>query len=218
MKEISQHKAATLLRILYPIWMIFGLFGVMYVPKALIVVGDAASTATNIIANQFLFRLGMLSSLATQLMFIVVVLVLYQLFKSVNKDAALLMVIFALIAVPIAMLNTLNRVAALLLLDNPDLMMFFLDLNALGVIIASIFWGLWLFPLGYLIYKSGYFPKIIGYLVILGGFSYFIGAFVHLLFGHAYLIFDILTNGELLFILWLIIKGAKLPKKSLISP
>ena len=69
------------------------------------------------------------------------------------------------------MLNELNN-AALLLLHDSQQMMLFLDLHSQGVIIASIFWGLWLFPLSYLIYKSGYFPKIIGTAVIIGGFGY----------------------------------------------
>jgi len=212
MKDLSQRKAVTILRFLYPIWMIFGLFGVMYVPSALIVAGDAAKTAANLIANEFLFRAGIVSSLLTQLMFIFVVLVLYKLFKPVNKNQSLLMVIFALVAVPIAMLNTLNRVAALMLTDSAEQMMFFLNLNAQGVIIASIFWGLWLFPLGYLIYKSGYFPKTVGVLMIIGGFGYFIGSFVHLLLNHAVLIFEIMAFGEMIFIFWIIIRGAKLPK------
>jgi len=154
LNDLSQQKAVAILRILYPIWAVVGVFSLMYVPSALIVVGNATTTAKNIIDNQFLFNMGIVGSLLTQLLFMAAVLVLYQLFKTVNKNQASLMVIFALVGVPIAMLNTLNRVAALLLLENPKLMMFFLDLNAEGIIIASIFWGLWLFPLGYLIYKK----------------------------------------------------------------
>jgi len=134
------------------------MFSILYVPSKLIVLGDAAITANNIIANEMLFRMGIIGSLITQLILIFAVLALYKLFKPVDKNQALLMVIFALVGVPIAMVNTLNRVAALLVLNGADylkvfgadqlqsLMMFFLNLNAEGVFIASIFWGLWLFP------------------------------------------------------------------------
>ncbi len=226
--DLSQRKAVTVLRLLYPIWFVTGLFGIMYVPTTLIVSGDAATTANNILANELLFNMGIVASLLTQLILIFVVLALYKLFKPVNKNHAFLMVTFALVAVPIAMLNTLNRVAALLIVKGPDylstfepsqlqsLMMFFLDLNAQGVFIASIFWGLWLFPLGYLIYKSGYFPRILGILVMLGGIGYTVDSFIRLLLPSFESIFLqallILTVGELIFIGWLVLMGAKLPE------
>ncbi|MFC1787307.1 DUF4386 domain-containing protein [Halobacteriota archaeon] len=215
------------MRFLYPIWAIVGLFGVMYVPATLIVSGDAATTANNIMANELLFRMGIVGSLITQLIFILVVLILYKLFKPVNKNHASLMVVFALVGVPIAMLNTLNRVAALLLLNGAgylaafepaqlqSLMMFFLNLNEQGVLIASIFWGLWLFPLGYLIYRSGYFPRIVGVLVILAGFGYLLGTFMHFLspnFEAIFPVFDLLTMGEIIFVGWIVLKGAKIPE------
>lgn len=226
--DLSQHKAVTILRILYPIWVVVGLFSIMYVPATLIVAEDAAATASNILADESLFSMGIAGSLITQLILIVVVLVLYKLFKPVNKNHASLMVIFALVGVPIAMLNTLNRIAALLLLSGADylkvfgadqlqaLMMFFLNLNEQGVIIASIFWGLWLFPLGYLIYKSGYFPKILGVLMAIAGFGYLIGSFMHILLPNYEAIspvLELMTVGETVFMGWVVLKGAKIPSK-----
>ena len=224
--DLSQRKAVTILRILYPIWMIVGIFSIIYVPTTLIVTEDAATTAGNILANESLFSMGIAGSLITQLILIVVVLVLYKLFKPVDENHASLMVIFALVGVPIAMLNTLNRIAALLLLSGADylkvfgadqlqaLMMFFLNLNEHGVIIASFFWGLWLFPLGYLIYKSGYFPKIFGVLMTVAGFGYLIGSFTSILLSNYEAIatvLELMTVGETLFIVWLVLKGAKIP-------
>lgn len=183
---LSQHKAVKILRILYPLWALVGLFSLQYVPSALIVTQDAALTAKNIMNNELLFNMGIAGSLITQLIHIFVVLVLYELFKSVDKKLSVLVVILGLIGVPISMLNTLNRVAALLLSSGSGyltafepiqlnaLVMFFLDLNKIGIVIASIFWGLWLIPQGLLIKKSGYFPKIFGALMILAGFSYFL--------------------------------------------
>jgi len=223
-----QRKAVKYLRFLYPIWAIVGLFSIMYVPSTLIVSGDATTTANNIKDNEFLFRSGIVGSLITQLIHVVVVLVLYKLFKTVSKSKTLLVVIFGLVGVPIAMLNTLNRVAALLILNGADylqefttdqlhtLMMLFLNLNEQGVYIASIFWGLWLLPLGYLIYKSGYFPKILGYLVIIAGFGFLLGSFVQLLLPDSEAILSVLdfaTFGEVLFMIWVLLKGAKIAEK-----
>jgi hypothetical protein len=226
--ELSQRKAVTILRILIPVWMVVGLFGIQYVPSALIVPGDAAATATNLMANELLFNLGILSSLITQLMHIVFVLLLYELFKSVSKNQAALIVVLGLVGVPIAMLNELNHVAALSVLSGADylavftadqsqsLMMFFLNLNDQGIFIASIFWGLWLFPIGTLIYESRYFPKIFGHLMILAGFGYLLGSLARLLLPNAetvfFLVMDVLTFGEVIAWLWVLVRGAKLPE------
>ena len=164
--------------------------------------------------------MGIAGSLITQLIQIVVVLILYQLFKSVNKNNATLMVLFALVGIPIAMLNTLNKLAALLLTNNADLMMLFLNLNQQGILIASIFWGLWLFPLGYLIYKSGYFPKIIGIFVGIAGIGYLLATFVHFIlptYETIIQLLDFMTMGEVIFLIWIVLKGAKLPPEDKIK-
>jgi len=224
--DLSQRKAVTVLRILYPIWFVVGLFSVMYVPSTLIVPGDATTTANNIMANELLFRMGIAGSLIVQLIQILVVLVLYKLLKPVNKNYAVLMVVFALIGIPISMLNTLNRVAALVLLNGADflevfgvdqlhaLVMLFLNLNEQGVMIAQLFWGLWLFPLGYLVYKSGYFPRILGVLLMIGCFGYLLDSFSNFLFNEEIIlpVSILLTSGEILFMGWLLIKGANLPE------
>ena len=136
------------------------------------------------------------------------------------------MVVFALVGIPIAMLNTLNRVAALVLLNGADflevfgvdqlhaLVMLFLNLNEQGVLIAQLFWGLWLFPLGYLVYKSGYFPRILGVLLMIGCFGYLLDSFSIFLFNEEIIlpVSILLTSGEILFMGWLLIKGANLPE------
>ncbi len=229
--DLSQRKAVTALRFLYVLWFVIGPFSLMYVPATLIVSGDAATTATNIMANELLFRMGIAGSLITQIIQIFVVLLLYKLLKPVSKNYASLMVVFALVGIPMAMLNTLNQVAALILLNGADFlkvlgtdqlhiqMMFFLDLNKQGIFIPTIFWGLWLFPFGYLIYKSGYFPKILGVLVMIGCIGYLLDSFSHILlsnYAHYEAILDplvlLLTFGELPFMVWLLVKGAKIPE------
>ena len=226
--DLSQRKAVTILRILVPIWMLVGLFGLKYVPDTLIVPGDAAATANNLMANELLFNLGILSSLITQLVHIVFVVVLYELFKSVSKNQAALIVVLGLVGVPIAMLNALCQVAALSVLSGADflavftadqsqaLMMFFLNLNNQGIVIASIFWGLWLLPIGTLIYKSRYLPRIFGYLMILAGLAYLLASLAHILLPNSETIFfqvmEALTYGEVITWLWVVVRGAKLPE------
>ncbi|MBR9703916.1 DUF4386 domain-containing protein [Candidatus Pacearchaeota archaeon] len=225
-EKIKQLNAVKYLRFLYPIWTIIGLFSIMYVPSTLIVLGDSLTTANNIISNNLLFNLGIIGSLMTQLIHIWVVLLLYRLFKPVDVKNSLILVILGLVGVPIAMLNTLNLVAARLLLSGADylkvfeidqlqaLSMFFINLNNEGILIATIFWGLWLFPLGILIYKSNYFPKILGIFMLISGTGFFIQPFLHYLIPSLESIFlpviYIMTMGELLFMIWVLFKGAKI--------
>lgn len=130
------------------------------------------------------------------------------------------MVVFILVAVPIAMLNELNQFAVLLLLNGADYLIFFttdqlysfvalfLDLREHGIFIAQIFWGLWLFPMGYLVFKSGFLPKIIGVLLIVACFGYLIDSFIFFFMPDFGITFSEYTFlGELLITLWLLIKG-----------
>jgi hypothetical protein len=221
-EKMNPNKTARLAGLLYLLMAPFAVIGVMSA-SSLIVPGDTAATANNIMASESLFRFSIVSSLIVQLGHIWLVLVLYKLLKAVNKNHAVLMVVFMLVAVPIAMLSELNRFAALLLLSGADylavfttdqlqaLVPLFLDLHQAGNSIAWIFWGLWLLPMGYLVFKSGYLPKILGILLIIAGFSYLIDfvAFVFFpSFGYPY---GIASYGEFpIFPLWLLIKGVNI--------
>ena len=209
---------ARLAGFLYLLVIPLGIFGALYVSSRLIVPGDAATTASNIMASESLFRLGIVSDLFASIVMLLVVLVLYKLLKPVNKNMASLMVIFVLVAVPIAMLNKLNQLAALLLLSSGDyltvftteqlqaLALLFLRLHSRGSNIAFIFWGLWLFPLGYLVFKSGFLPRILGVLLMIACFGYLINSFAIFL-GYTVNVGIFAALGEVLFILWLLIKG-----------
>lgn len=196
------------------------IFNLLYVPSILIVPGDAARTARNIMASESLFRLSIVSALFVQLVAILAVLALYQLLKPVNKNMALLMVIFLLLGVPIAMLNELNQFAVLQLLSGADylrvftadqlhaLVLLFLNLHDNGIKIAGIFWGLWLLPMGYLVFKSGFLPRILGVLLIIGCVGYLVQSFAAFLLPNLEVNVALFTGwGELLFPLWLLIKG-----------
>jgi len=217
MKKIpSIQKTAKTAGWLYLSLIPLGLMGIMYIPT-LIVDGNIAETISNIIANESLFRLSIVSALLVQLVNLFVVLYLYKLLKPVNKKVAKLMVLFIFLAIPIAMLNELNYGAVLLLIhsaeQSPALVSLFLNLHEYGVNIAQIFWGLWLFPMGYLVHKSGFLPKIIGILLMIGCFGYFADSFIYFLnpdFGITFS--EFLFIGEVALPLWLVTKGVNMTK------
>ena len=221
----SLKKTARVAGILYIIMDVFMIFGGMYVDSKIYVPGDAMATVSNILASEWLFRLGFVSNLVGLILQLFLVHVLYELFKSVDRGQARLMVILVVAGVSVAFLNNLNLYAPILLLSgaghlsvfNPaqlqTLAMVFLDIFNHGVIIAEIFWGLWLIPLGILVYKSGFIPKALGVLLIVGCFGQLLSFLSTFLFPdyNAILIPIAQTAmiGELPIFLWLLIKGVK---------
>jgi hypothetical protein len=218
------NKTARIAGFLYLIMAPFAIFGNRYV-HSLIVPGDPATTANNIMASESLFRLSIVSALVVQIGHVLLVLVLYKLLKPVNRSHAWLMVVFMLVSVPIAMLSELNRFAALLLSSGADyltvfsadqlhaLVPLFLDLHEHGIAITWIFWGLWLFPMGYLVYKSGFLPRILGVLLVIGCVGYLIDFAAFTFLPSFEPIGGVASIGEyLLFPLWLVIKGVNVER------
>jgi Domain of unknown function (DUF4386) len=217
---------------LYVLASMVGIFGLLYVPGRLIVSGNAAQTARNIAASETLFRLGIAAHVVGEALFVFVALALYGLFNAVNRRWALCMLTLILLAVPIAFLNELNAVAALLLVRGSDflsifeprqrdaLAMLFLNLRRYGFELAGIFWGLWLFPLGLLVYRSGFLPRILGVALMANCFAFLINSLTSLVLPHYQAVVAGWTRpfhfGELIFMLWLLIMGAK--PKPLASP
>jgi hypothetical protein len=211
--------------LLYLLTSIVGFFAMAYVPGKLIVHGNAAATANNIAASETLFRLGIAGELIGMAGFIFVAMALYDLLKGVNRRHALLMLILIVVSVPIAFLNELNSIAALVLVRGADflstfekpqrdaLAMLFLNLHRYGFVVAEIFWGLWLFPLGLLVYRSRFLPRFLGVWLALAGFAWVILSLTGVLSPQYY---DKVFNftqpavfGEIAFMLWLVIKGAR---------
>jgi hypothetical protein len=221
----SLKKTARTAGILYIIMVVFMIFGGMYVDSKIYVPGDAVATVNNILASEWLFRLGFVSSLVGLILQLFLVHVLYELFKSVDKGQARLMVIFIVAGVSVAFLYTLFQFAPILLLSgtghlsafNPaqlqTLSMVFLDLYNHGYQIAEIFWGLWLIPLGLLVYKSRFVPKVLGILLIIGCFGHLLSFLSTFLFPDYSAILipiaETVMGGELPIFLWLLIKGVK---------
>ena len=210
---------------LYVAVSIVGFFALAYVPKKLIVHGNATATAGNIAAHQTLFQLGIACNLIAETLFIWVALALYGLFKSVDRRQAALMVGLIVVSIPISLLNELNAIAALILVRGADflavfdkpqreaLAMLFLKLHSQGFGIAEIFWGLWLFPMGLLTYRSRFVPRVLGVLLMLACFAWLADSLTPFLLPQYERVIDTwmspLRNGELLFMFWLLIVGAK---------
>lgn len=193
-------------------------------PSAFIVRGDAAATVEKIVSSELLYRLYVISGLASQILFVFLALTLYQLFKEVNKRQAALMVALVLVQVPMSFAIMLCELAPLVLLNGADywssfdkgqldaLTMGFLNLNSYGINAVMALWGLWLLPFGVLVYQSGFIPRILGIFLVIGCFGWLGISVTSLLFpayaGMANQL-TFLAVGELLIILWLLIMGAK---------
>jgi hypothetical protein len=206
---------------------IFGFFAMGYVPGKVIVHGNATATANNIAASETLVRLGIASQLIGQAGFIFVALALYDLLKGVNRRQASLMVTLIVVSIPIAFVNELNSIAALVLMRGADflsvfekpqrdaLAMLFLNLHGHGFSVAEIFWGLWLFPLGLLVYRSRFLPRFLGVWLALAGFAWVILSLTGLLLPQYEGKVDTYSQpaffGEIALMLWLVIKGARPP-------
>ena len=221
----STKKAARIAGALYLMNGVTGFFGIVYVPGKLIVAGNPALTANNILTSERLFRLGIASELICAAEFVFLLWVLYRLLGGVNKMQASLMVVLGLAFVPIMCVNVLNEIAALALLRGADFLsvfdkhqleamaMVFLDLHRYGYIVGWIF-GLWLFPFGALVFRSGFLPLILGVLLIGAGVGYLADSFAPLLLpSYANIVGRFagipLTLGEPAIILWFLIRGAK---------
>ena len=200
------------IRVLYLLWVIFGILSLLYIPSQLIDFNDAALTAEQIAGNEILYRAGVVGRLITQLLFLIVVWFLYKFFHEVSRDATYLMMLFTFVSVPIAMYNEVNALNALRFLESPEEVMNLLRLHQNGILLVTIFWGLWLFPLGYLVYHSPLFPRFLGIALYVGGVGYLIGAFAKIVFPEVEMIYSVsetMTMGEMVWVLWVIFVGSR---------
>lgn len=223
----SNKKLARIAGLLYLGVVLTGVFSLMYVPSKLIVSDNSSLTYRNIVTSETLFRLGILSGLLCYTFFLFLPLVLYKLLKPVDKNYATLMVLLAIMSVPIFFLNVQNEftVLSLLSIANSQFgfsaeqvqsqVMLYLEQYDNGMRIVHIFSGFWLFPFGYLVYKSAILPKILGVLLMLGCFGYLIN-FVGYTLIPSYSTIGISSYislpasiGEIGTCLWLLIMGAK---------
>src|SRR6266516_4336605 len=182
-------KAARIAGAIYASMVVTGPFSLIYVPNKLIVRGDAAATADNILAHETMFRLSILADLVGQVIFICLAIALYRLLSSVNNIGAL---------------TLFHGADFLAVFDKPQrdaLGMLFVRLHSQGIFIDEMFWGLWLFPFGLLVFRSGFLPRIIGVWLMINCFGYVllsvIALFFHEYYGQAFNWLQPILFGEL---------------------
>jgi hypothetical protein len=217
-------KAARIAGAIYLTMVFTAPFSLIYVPSKLIVRGNATATADNILAHETMFRLSIFGDLIGQVIFICLAIALYRLLNNVNKTWAALMVGFVLVSAAVGFLNTLNNIAALILFrggefltvfDKPQrdaLAMLFLRLHSQGIFIDELFWGLWLYPFGLLVFRSGFLTRWLGVWLMINCFGYVIlsaiALFAPAYYQSAFKYSQPVLFGEIAIMLYLLIRGA----------
>jgi hypothetical protein len=226
MNSNSLKKTARLVGLVYLVWIIIGVFGMFYVPAQINMKGDAATTARNILAHEFLFRASIINDLVSHVIWVIMALILYRMFKQVSGRQARLLVALVIVQIPVAFIMESFNIAALMIFKGDilktfelaqrlDLGMLFLKINDYGVLILEMFWGLWLFPLAILVYKSRFLPRFLGAWLAVTGVFYLVLSVTCILLPQykdlvLHSVFALPAElGEVAFALWLLIRGAK---------
>ncbi|MGD9597605.1 MAG: DUF4386 domain-containing protein [Steroidobacteraceae bacterium] len=221
----SLERTARLAGFLYLLVTLAGPFVLLYVPGKILVPGDATATIKRILDHESLFQAGIVVGFVSQLLFVFLVLTLYRLFEGVNRRLAVAMVVLILLDAPLAFLGLANEVATLgiargadflAVFDEPQrdaLAMLLLEADRAGTLVSQVFWGLWLFPLGILVHRSGFVPRLIGLWLIANGIAY-VALSVTGLYYPAYrqdlLVYATpILFGEVALMLWLLIVGVR---------
>src|ERR1700674_303073 len=224
----STHNPGRVAGFWYLLLIVIGPLRLIYIPSKLFVDGNAAATASNITAHEWLFRFGIVGDLVCGVILIFLVLAFYRLFKGVDQNLAVLVVIFGgVIPALINFVGVVSDAAALMVVrggdflsafDKPQrdaLAMLFLNLRDHQNTAAEILWGVWLFPLAVLVYRSRFLPRFLGVWLAIGGLCHVILSLTgELLPQYQDKVFTISQPaffGEIALTLWLVIKGAKPP-------
>jgi hypothetical protein len=222
----SRKQTARVAGALYLVMGLAGAFSIMYIPRFFMIPGDAAATASNILSSPLLYRFGVVCDLVNQAGFILLVVVLYDLLKDVNRRHALLMVALVLVQVAMTFAIMITQIAPLVLLSGADYLSVFekrqLDALALGIltlrgratIALGAYMGLWLLPFGALVYRSRFIPRILGILLLVAGYAYVVSTLTFFLlpdyFRVAYQLMTVAAAaGEGSIVCWLLIKGVR---------
>jgi len=212
----------------YLLLIVIGPLRLIYIPRKLFVEGNATATVNNIAAHEWLFRYGIVSELAGAVVLVLLGLAFYRLFKGVDQHLAVLVVIFGgVMPALLFLVDVVSDAAALMVVrggdflsafDKPQrdaLAMLFLNLRDQQDTAAEILWGVWLFPLALLVYRSRFLPRFLGVWLALGGIAYVLlsvtGELVPQYQGKVFAYAQPVFLGELALMLWLVIKGARPP-------
>lgn len=220
----SLRNTARFAGVLYLLLIVVGIFAQGFVREQLLVPGDAAATAGNVLASEGLFRLSIAGDLLMILCDVALGVLFYLLLKPVSQTLALLAAFFRLAQAATLGINLLNLFVTLQLLDGAHLTSFvseqlqalallFFEAHGIGYDIALVFFGVYLLLQGYLMAKSSYFPKFLGTMLVIAGLSYLINSFSFLYPSYATVIGQFMVGptllAELTLTLWLLIKGIK---------
>ena len=221
---ITRKRTARYAGLLYLIWIVSGLFGLYYVPSKINLHSDAITASQNILAHEFLFRTSIINDIVSGAIWVFMVLVLYRLFKPVSERHAKLMVAFVIVQIPAVFIVEALNISTLMLFkgdllktfdvnQRQDLAMLFQKINDYLVLSLGIYWGLWLIPLGILVYRSRFIPRFVGIWLLIDGFALLVVTFTGILFPqYKDVVFKLAFPamlGEVVFMLWLVIKGVK---------
>jgi hypothetical protein len=218
-------KTAKLTGLLYFLLALAAIYSYMYVSPKIMAVGDMTATAKKMLDNEFLFRTTIASDIITNILFVLVIILLYRLFRQVNEILSLSMAGLAFVAIPVAFIGEALRLIALEIFKGnlmksfsteqvQDVSATLLKIGNFTGQLVTFHWGLWLIPMGWLVYKSGFIPKILGILLFVNGLGYMISSMTFILFPEwlsavSKIVYPTYFVGELPLIFWLMIKGIR---------
>jgi len=221
----ERKRTARLAGLLYLLVVISGIFCLIYTPSQVIVRGNPAETASRILAHETLYRIDVVVGLLSTILFLFLVLVLYRLFRDVNRWQALVMLVLVIVQIPFSAMSLVVQLGSLELVRGAGflsildisrrevLAMLCIHINALGAHLSEMFWGLWLFPLGMLVIRSGFIPRFLGVWLIINGIAYVFMSMTGLLappyYGPVANIAIPAMIGEVVFTFWLLFAGIR---------
>ena len=209
----------------YLLWAILGMYGVLYVSPQIFAPGDATATGANMLAHEFLFKSTIIVGLVGIALTLVLMWALYRLFERVNERQAKFMVALFIVTVPASFVIEAFNIASLMIFkgevlktfeiaQRQDIAMLFLKLVDYTSIAFIAFWGLWLFPLALLVYRSRFLPRFLGVWLAINGLAYIAQSLTSLLWpSYRNMVFNYSMPamfGELVFAVWLLVMGARI--------
>jgi|CXWL01.1.fsa_nt_gi hypothetical protein len=225
MPPIALKNATRIAGFWYLIWALNGMYSLLFVPPKIVVAGDAVATGNNMLAHEFLFKTLIISDIIGIVLTVVLLLALYRLFESVNERLSKLMVAFLIVLVPCTFILGAFNITSLMILkgevlksfevaQRQDVAFLFLKISNYATITFTAFWGIWLFPLAILVYKSRFLPRFLGVWLAINGVAYLVQSFTALFLpNYKGMIFNLswpAMIGEFVFLLWLLVMGANI--------
>jgi hypothetical protein len=219
-------RTARIAGLLYLLWTVTGLYGLFYVPSQINMRGDAVATAENILSHEVLFRTTVVNDLVSCSIWIVMVFVFYRMFKQVDEFQAKVLVALVIVQIPIALSMEAFSITSLMIVkgevlrtfavaQRQDVAALFLKINDYVTLTLETFWGLWLFPLAILVFRSRFLPRFLGVWLFITGLYYLALSFTGLMLPHYQdrVLHSVVALpvelGEVAFMLWLLVRGAR---------